>query len=836
MIMMNVMKRNGFAPSYPLCVMAALLLLALPASARVPAVLVDAHLTEVKLGMYMEILEDASGTLSIDDVSRGDRSRSFKPAEQDNLGFGFTRSVYWVRFTVENRSRRVIEWDLEVAHPQIERINLYRFDDRGRIAEERSSGYSLPFSSREVPYVNTIMQLAEEGIGSNTYYIRLQTNGTMDIFLTMWSPGALREHINRMDVIFAIYYGAMLVMVIYNLLIFLSLWDRSYLYYVLYCLVFIMFQLNLNGLAFQVLWPDFPWWAKHSLPFLVLFSSFFAIQFLRYFLDTKHYVPGVDRVLKMTLFLFALIIPISFFTDYTATIVAVIAMTMILAIFLYVVAVKVFMLGNRAARMYIITWAAFWVGTLVYSLKVFGIVPDTVITRWLLQISSLAQVVLLSLAMTDRITFMAEKMESANEDLESKVQKRTRELNRALRIMEKKDNEIQREFDLAGDIQHGLLPETPYYHEGINVVAHYKSMGTVGGDFYDIFQMKGGYLGILIADASGHGMPAAFITALAKISFAEAIQTSLFPADIFRHVNNELIKAIKTDDFVTAFFAVISPSRDIFYCNASHQMALVLRKETLSIETWDTNGLFMGYSQDSNAMYEDGQSILEYGDRVLLYTDGLVSAINKGGVPFGEGRLEKLFMETAGLSLEKARDRIVEECQAYADGTPQVDDMTMVLIEIDPAYRDLVQYRDQAFKLMWRQHYQDAIILLSRALAINPMDEQSHLFIGECYLKNGEYNKAIEHLEMYLENNEFDANVWYNLAWAHYCLNDFTGTIKYSSRASSLKGNFIDAMMLTGLSLKKTGNRKEARRIFEKILVIDPDNDMAELELRDLNA
>ena len=390
-------------------------------------------------------------------------------------------------------------------------------------------------------------------------------------------------------------------------------------------------------MAFQYLWPDFPWWAKQSIPFWVFLSAIFAIQFLRYFLDTMHYVPTIDRVLKATILLFAAVMPVSFFADYTVTIIALIAMVMMMAIFLYVVSVKVLMLGNRAARMYIITWAAFWVGTLVFSLKLFGIIPDTFVTRWMLQISSLVQVILLSLALADKINFMTEKMETANENLEGKVQERTRELNRTLRIMERKDNEIQREFDLAGDIQHGLLPQTPYYHEGVKVVAYYRLMGKVGGDFYDIFQMKGGYLGVLIADVSGHGMPAAFITALAKISFAEAIQTSLFPADIFRHVNNELVKAIKTDDFVTAFFVVISPTCDVFYCNASHQMALVLRKDMMSIETWDTNGLFMGYSLDSNDMYEDGQNQLGYGDRILLYTDGIVSAVNGTAFPSGSG-------------------------------------------------------------------------------------------------------------------------------------------------------------------------------------------------------
>jgi tetratricopeptide (TPR) repeat protein len=160
--------------------------------------------------------------------------------------------------------------------------------------------------------------------------------------------------------------------------------------------------------------------------------------------------------------------------------------------------------------------------------------------------------------------------------------------------------------------------------------------------------------------------------------------------------------------------------------------------------------------------------------------------------------------------------------------------MTLVMIEIDPAYRELIEYRDQGFKLMWRQRYREAIGLLEKALAINETDEKSHLFIGECYMKNGDYGKAVLHLQQYLVNNEFDANVWYNLAWAYYCLDDYTGTLKYATRASSLKGNFIDAMMLCALSMRKMGDTNGARRMFEKILAADPDNEMADKELREI--
>lgn len=799
-------------------------------------VIIDSGMTEVPLGPHLEILEDPEGKRVLSDVLKGAPSASFERSSVEFPQFGFTRSVFWARFTVHNKCDCDITWYLEASHPLMDRINVYRLDHKDRLVEERASGGILPFTSREVQYSNFVFSFTERETRRHTYYVRFQTSGFMNLYLTMWSPEAFKVNAGRMDIIFAIYYGAMMVMIIYNLLLFFSLRDRSYLFYVLYCLAFVVFQLCLNGLAFRYLWPSYPWWAKQSIPFWVLLALIFSIEFVRHFLDTEHYVPVLNRMLKISSYVLAAMLPLIFIVNYSIAVIITNIIIAIFFIFLYIVSVRILLMGNRAARLYIITWAAFWIGALVYSLKLFSIMPDTFVTRWMLQIASLVQVILLSLAMADKIRYMTEKLGVLNESLETKVQERTQELNTALISMKKKDMEIQKEFHLAGDIQQGILPQTPFYNEGIKVVAYYKSMGPVGGDFYDIFLMKGGYVGIVVADASGHGMPAAFITALAKISFAEAIQTSLFPADIFRHVNDELIMAIKTDDYVTAFFVVISPTYDVFYSNASHQMAMVLRKDSLSIETWDTNGLFMGYSKDANGMYEDGQNRLNYGDRMLVYTDGITSAANMNGESFGENRLERLLIETAELQLEEARDRIMRECREFAEGRQQSDDMTLVMIEIDPAYSELVEYREQGFKLMWRQRYREAIDLLEKALAINETDEKSHLFLGECYMKNGDYSKAVLHLQTYLINNEFDANVWYNLAWAYYCLDDYAGTLKYGTRASSLKGNFIDALMLCALSLKKTGDRDGARRMFEKILASDPDNEMAEKELKEIGS
>jgi len=361
-------------------------------------------------------------------------------------------------------------------------------------------------------------------------------------------------------------------------------------------------------------------------------------------------------------------------------------------------------------------------------------------------------------------------------------------------------------------------------------------MGKVGGDFYDIFHMKGGYIGILVADASGHGMPAAFLTALAKISFDEAIQGYLFPADIMRQVNNELITAIKTDDFVTAFFVVISPAFEVFYGNASHQKAIVLRSDGRAIEEWDTNGLFLGALEEANDMYAEGQDVLHYGDRLVMYSDGMIDAKNGSNESFGEARFKNLIKDTADLPLQEAKDRIIAEWDSFTGQMPQTDDATMVIIEIDPAYSRLFEYRDRGFKLLSEKKFDEAIVELKQALEINGMDEKTHLYLGECYLKNGSFEKSVEHLQQYLKNNEVDANVWFHIADAYYKNGKYAMAYKSALMASQLRNSFTDALAVCGHSLMKLDNPAEAVKFWNRILAYDPGNRTAKSELEKCNA
>ena len=810
-----------------------LMILAGPLDAVQPIIL-KKQVTEVPVGPFMEILEDRGKEYGISDVASEKLSPSFVRSAANNPAFGYTSSVYWTRFRVKNTNDKNVSLCLEIPYPLIDSIMIYVLDNRGIVVDHRVGGDGYPFDQREVKYQNMVFHFWAPPLSDRTYYARFETDGAMNLSMVLWDTVSFFGQMSWMQMMLGIYYGAMLVMLVYNLFIFFSVRDLSYLYYVFYYLFFVLFQLALNGLAYQYIWPDWVWWQNNVMPLLIFLSMIFAAQFARHFLHMKAHLPKTDRVLAWLVYLFIAILPVTILADYKVMLNVAAVLAIVLAVALTWLSIRIFFLGYRPARYYCIAWTVFWIGTVIYALKMFAILPDNVVTRWVHQSASLLEVTLLSLGLADRINCMKVDLENLNVNLETMVEVRTRELYDVITEMKKKENEFQIEFELAGNIQQGILPHTPFYYEGIKIVSFYRAMGKVGGDFFDIFHMKGGYLGVLIADASGHGMPAAFITALAKISFTEAIQRSLFPSDIYRHVNKELVDAIKTDDFLTAFFLVISPNFEVMYGNASHQMAMVLRREDGSLQEWDTAGLFVGALPAANSMYEDKQDVLNYGDRVILYTDGLVEAKNSAGQKFGDEALRRIVKETQDLPLDEAREAILYHWHDFIKATPLNDDVTFLIVEIDQAYRDLMDYREKGFRMLSKKMHTDAVTELLKALTINPRDEKTHLYLGECYLKTGEYEKSITHLLQYLKNNEVDANVWFHLSKAYFNQSEYEMALKTSQKAAQLRMNFSNAMIISAYSSRQLGMAGDAVKTLKRILTFDPANEVAINELQDI--
>jgi signal transduction histidine kinase len=402
--------------------------------------------TEISLAEHIEILEDRSRKLTITDMASEKVSEMFLPSTEGRQNFGYTPSAYWVRFTIKNTSGQTIKWYLEVGYHFLDSIELF-IPLRYGGYRMKKGGDLLPFKEREIAYRNFIFQLEEPPDGESTYFIRFETTSSMIIPLTIWSQRSLIEKINREQIIFGVYYGAMLIMLIYNLFLYASIRERTYLYYVLFISGYILFQMSLNGLAFQYLWPDNVWWENKGITYFINFTVFFILQFTRSFLNTSDNNPILDRVL-----LYLSLLTIGGFVFYPLLNSAWgIHISNLFAFFCIVTVILsgvVSMLkGNRSARYLLIAWTAFLLGAALFILKLYAFFPEIFITEWGIQVGSVMLVVLLSLGLADVINTLKKSKESYarelektnirlerfNVDLEQQVSERTKELSKAYR-------------------------------------------------------------------------------------------------------------------------------------------------------------------------------------------------------------------------------------------------------------------------------------------------------------------------------------------------------------------------------------------------------------------
>src|SRR3984893_9220657 len=236
-------------------------------------------------------------------------------------------------------------------------------------------------------------------------------------------------------------------------------------------------------------------------------------------------------------------------------------------------------------------------------------------------------------------------------------------------------NEIQKELEIARRIQTSILPKAYPQSNNFNVAARYVPMTTVAGDFYDFLLTDPQQAGLLIADVSGHGVPAALIASMVKLAATSQRANAADPATLLSGMNN-VLHGNTQEQFVTAAYVYLdAASSTLRYSAAAHPPMLLLRGGNV-VELAE-NGLML--AAFSFATYSTVEYPLEAGDRLVLYTDGLLEAANATGEEFGPHRLSALLQDGARLSAEAAADHIISSLQTWSKS--QNDDLTVLICD-----------------------------------------------------------------------------------------------------------------------------------------------------------
>ena len=420
--------------------MAAAVLVAMaPGVARAAEpVVVTAEVGELPLGSHVDYLEDPAGSLTIDDVRSAALERRWTPNKSEVPNFGFTGSAYWFRFVLDNTGSEPLARLLDIGYPPLDELLLFTAADRD--SRGRASGDHLPFRAREIPHEHFLYEI-QAPPGRSELFLRVRTSSSCQVPITLWSRLAFAAADHTALLEHGFYYGVMLVMLAYNLFIWLAVRDRSYLFYAAYVASFVAFQASLAGLTYEYLWPSSPRWNEH-LTGLAEGALLVAITiFARVFLSLRKFMPRWNAVMASFTWFGVAVVVASFVVPYRY-----IGTSMVLvATFASPVAVgagvQAWRQGQRAARFYVVAWTSFLVGASAYMFNKLGLAPRNIFTENGMQIGSLLEVVLLSFALGDRINVMRAEKEhaqrDATENLRREVARQTQELrDQATKLVE----------------------------------------------------------------------------------------------------------------------------------------------------------------------------------------------------------------------------------------------------------------------------------------------------------------------------------------------------------------------------------------------------------------
>ena len=242
--------------------------------------------------------------------------------------------------------------------------------------------------------------------------------------------------------------------------------------------------------------------------------------------------------------------------------------------------------------------------------------------------------------------------------------------------------EINRELEMARQIQLSILPRSTPKIQGLEIVARYLPMTSVAGDFYDFIVVDEKHVGILVADVSGHGLPPALIASMLQVALTAQVGHASDPARVLSGLNQALCGKFELN-FVTAAYVYVDMEKKLLtYAGAGHPPLLFWRKSAGNVSEVVENGLVLGMVVE--ATYASLQTPIAAGDRCVIYTDGVPEAQSPSQEEFGTARFKHFMESNQGMAAVQFADGLLDELCRWSQqprGEGQTDDITVLVID-----------------------------------------------------------------------------------------------------------------------------------------------------------
>lgn len=671
---------------------------------------------------------------TIDQVKQLPNSDWFQIAKGATLNNGYTSNTVWVKIPIELTKKQADKWILHIDYHTLDTVHLFFSNSQ----EFVRSGRAYPFLyNNEYGHSGYAFSLSNLQLGENILYLKVNSRGPLALPMRISETNAFYQASESKHIYYGVYLGCLLVMIFYNLFIYFSFRDINYFYYVLTIICTLGIFMTTAGYS-----------QKYILQDQVIFNGFFTRMmmglvvittaiFTRSFLNTKKYAPLLDKLLKISAGL-AVVAIILVATNIKAS--ATNTLVSIHSPLLLISGIIVWRKGNEYARFYVFAWSFYIIGGILITLRNAGVFPINLITTHSAEIGSVIEVILLSLALSDRYRIIKrekaelvqrnlEIQQKNNEELEGKVRARTAaltETNEELQqvneelsttvekvqeqheeIKTQKENveqkstalesaykSIQDSLAYAKRIQDAKLPKQASIQKHLpNSFIFFQPRDIVSGDFYWFAEIDGKQL-IAVADCTGHGVPGAFMSMIGSELLNEIVmqRNEREPARILRLLHDGIRHTLNqretanTDGIDLAICYIDQAAKQLTYAGAKNPLIYIQDKQLHKIkgDKISVGGVLRRQNKEFSAHTIDISSPTT----IYLFSDGIQDQFGgEKGKKFMSRKLYDLLLSMHESSPEVQETILVtalHNWMHYIRQKPerQIDDMLLVGIQL----------------------------------------------------------------------------------------------------------------------------------------------------------
>jgi serine phosphatase RsbU (regulator of sigma subunit) len=610
-----------------------------------------------QVGLHIETPHSDQNEMTLDQV----KNQVFELQSSDLLNFDYSNKIYWLRFTLQNPSSESRPLVLEIPTSWLDRVSFYQ--PQGEGYSEETVGDMLPHATKKQFRYPTFFLTVPPG-DTLDYYLRIQGEDALTVPLRLTSPTAYHEHSLLRAYGLGGYGGLILVLTLYNFIVFISLRDRNYLFYVLYILCIGMMQAVYEGFGTQYLWYENPWLGHRLLIIATYLPMFFALLFTLGFLEIKQKSRRMERLLQgIFVFLMGLASSTFVVSDYSDIIQLMSLLSFLFPILLIVVGFTILRRSSRAAGFYLLAWLPLLASVIIYVLTLRGFMPTNAVTTNAIYYGSALESILLSFALADR-----------------------------MKTLIRKQSHLTAQLEAAECVQKALIfDKTPI--PGLKYSSYYRSADITGGDWYGLFNdSKNNRSYILIGDVTGHGIPSALVTGAvagaAEVAIPMLAERSLPLLESLRTIALQLNQVVlKTGQAAGEMMtmALIGIDRDTLqaaYLNCGHTHICVASKG--KVQSTLEPGSLLGSEELTIAGKEFK---VELGDILFVFTDGLLENHATRQKPIRWKSIARILSRQAEPKL--ITKELGELVQKVTAGESLRDDCTFLVIQIQDSPKSL---------------------------------------------------------------------------------------------------------------------------------------------------